>query len=218
MGAVVGCGPHDGAVGELFVAPTLLTTPERLGQVVSTAWAFQVGRRGRPAGPRDAVVDVAVGGGHAAAREAARQVAAADEVGQFRRRSVAGFGWGLAGVGDRGDRRPDRSPARDRPGQEPPPIMAAGRRLARRPGVGVRASVRVSSRSGWLNMAGGSPSRAVRSATWAGVAGMSIDSGGASSSLGPVDSSVAVSSGAGTSGSGAGGVGRSSRVSWLAIT
>ena len=57
-----------------------------------------------------------MGGWGVAAGEAAGQVAAADEVGQFLGGGVAGFGWGLAGVGDDLDGGAEGGAADDRPG------------------------------------------------------------------------------------------------------
>src|SRR4051812_45220997 len=59
-------------------------------------------------------VHIAIRGRHCAAREAARHVAAADEVGQLPGWSVAGFWWGLPGVDDAGDRGPYGGSAGDR--------------------------------------------------------------------------------------------------------
>jgi hypothetical protein len=115
VGAAVGGGPVDGSVGVLAVSPA---GPEGLQQVVCAAEASEVGGVGGAVGPGDGVVEVAGGGGHGAAREAAGQVAAADEVGQRRRWGVAGFWWGLAGVDDRHDRGAVGGAAGDRPGQQ----------------------------------------------------------------------------------------------------
>jgi len=80
VGLAVGVCPDDGAVGVLSFVPAE-HRPEGFEQVMKAAQAFEVRGARRPVGVGDGVVHIASGGRHVAAREAAGEVAAADEVG-----------------------------------------------------------------------------------------------------------------------------------------
>ena len=73
-------GPHDGAVGELFVAPPAAPDPECFEQMVFSAQTLEVPRMGQPVGAiGDRMVHIAVLGAAITAREAAGGVAGAHE-------------------------------------------------------------------------------------------------------------------------------------------
>ncbi len=99
-GVAVGVDPDDSAVGVLPIGPA---GPERLHQMMLTAQTSQVGRRRRPPRIRHRVIDVGDGGRLHPAGEPTGLVAASDEFRQRLRRSVPGFGWGVAGVGQGAD-------------------------------------------------------------------------------------------------------------------
>ena len=80
---------------------------------------FRVGRVGGSDRISHGVVNVAVGCGSVAAREATRQVAAAHELGQCPRRRIARLGWRLAGVADCAQRRALQGGGEQRRGQHP---------------------------------------------------------------------------------------------------
>ena len=99
-------GPHDGAVGELFIAPPTAPDPECFEQMVLSAQTLEIPRMGQP--PRaigDRMVHIAVHGGAITAREAAGGVAGAHEPLLGGAGPVPGHRGEIYGVEHRLDRR-----------------------------------------------------------------------------------------------------------------
>ena len=102
VGVPGGCGPDHGAVRQLFIAPAAGPAPKSFEQVMFSAQRFEVGGvRGPTAIIRNRMVDIAEVRGTLTPREPARQITAANEIRQRRRRPVTRLRWGIAGMNHR---------------------------------------------------------------------------------------------------------------------